>query len=240
MATHRYDEAVLALSDRRWRDAGDAYTLDAHAHLGGEGESGSGAFDDPLRGAAHALRTLLLAGVCYRLADQSDRALVRAGTGRLLTAELRDHVVDAAADRAACEEFRGAFHALSGDDDRADDAFEAAADRYAAAALDDPAGATTRPLLRAGTDLLMQVSGPDDLFWDDVHEGSDPLGRRVRTYRRLPSMLDAVESEGQLYPPRGSTEYGTDFTCPDCGSHDVNYVADTVLCLRCGVEIGRE
>jgi len=240
MATDRYDEAVLALADRRWRDAGDAYSLDAYAHLGGAGDPASAAFATPPRGAAHALRTLFLAGVCYRLAGRDDRALVRAGTGRLLAAELRDHVVDAAVDRAACEEFRGAFHALSGDEDRAGDAFDAAADRYAAAGLDDPAGATTRPLLRAGTDLLMQASGPDDLFWDDVHEGSDPLGRRVRTFRRVPAMLDAVEREGRLYPPRGSTEYGTDFTCPDCASHDANYVANTVLCLRCGVEIGRE
>jgi len=240
MATDRYDEAVLALAERRWRDAGDAYTLDAHVELAGTGGARTHAFETPPRGAAQALRALLLAGVCYRLADQDDRVRVRADTGRLLAAELRNHVVDADVDRAACEEFRGAAAALAGDDDRTAAAFAAAGDRYEAAAPDDPAGATARPLLRAGTDLLMQVSGPDDLFWDDVHDGTDPLASRVRTFRRLPAMFDAVAAAGQLYPPRGSTEYGTDFTCPDCASHDVNYVADTVLCLRCGVEIGRE
>jgi DNA-directed RNA polymerase subunit RPC12/RpoP len=53
-------------------------------------------------------------------------------------------------------------------------------------------------------------------------------------------MLAARVEAGKFHPPRGSTEYNTGrFRCPNCGSDDVNYVADTVLCLRCARETER-
>ena len=90
--------------------------------------------------------------------------------------------------------------------------------------------------MQAGTDLLTQLSRPDDAAWDDIHgDGSNALTRRVRFARaRLPAFLDAREREGHLHAPRGSTEYGNDsYRCPECGANDINHVADTVLCLRC-------
>jgi hypothetical protein len=96
--------------------------------------------------------------------------------------------------------------------------------------------------LQAGTDLLTQLSRPDDAAWDDIHgDGSDALTRRVRFARaRLDEYLNARVEAGHLHAPRGSTEYGNDgYRCPACGSNDVNHVAGTVLCLRCDAETER-
>jgi DNA-directed RNA polymerase subunit RPC12/RpoP len=43
-----------------------------------------------------------------------------------------------------------------------------------------------------------------------------------------------VVETGYLAAPRGTTEYDTDHhRCPACGSTDVNWAGDDVLCLRC-------
>jgi len=43
-----------------------------------------------------------------------------------------------------------------------------------------------------------------------------------------------VVDDGYLAAPRGTTAYNTEqYQCPNCGSSDVNWTADSILCLRC-------
>lgn len=232
---HR-DSAILELAEPNYHRAGDAYTHAAYGELAGQEYRHREALDSAAQGwAGYGLEMLFFAGVSYRIAGEDGRAENRAVQGRTIAADQRDAVLDGTVDQGAADEFVGDFHVLAGESDAAAAAYDRAAERYEAADLDDPAGATTRPLLQAGTDLLLQLSRPDDVTWDDIHgTGSDALARRVRFRRtRLPALLEARVDAGRLHPPRGSTEYNTNFECPDCGSTDVNYVADAVLCLRC-------
>jgi len=232
---HR-DEAILALADGNHRQAGDAYTHAAYGQLAGFENHHREALDPDAQGwAGDALVALFLAGVCYRIAGQDRRAANRATQGRAIATDQREFVLEDPIDQAEATAFIGDFHVLAGEREQAAAAYDRAADRYADAAPPDPAGATTRPLLQAGTDLLLQLSRPDDVSWDDIHgTGSDALDRRMRFRRtRLPELIDARLEAGRLHPPRGSTEYNADFRCPDCGATDVNYIADAVLCLRC-------
>ncbi|QSG11563.1 Zn finger domain containing protein [Halapricum desulfuricans] len=232
---HR-DEAILALAAADYRAAGDAYTHAAYGELAGLENHYREALDRDSQGwAGDALAALFLAGVCYRLAGQDQRAHNRAEQGRAVAVDQREHVLEAAVDRGEATAFVADFHALAGDRSAAASAYDRAGELYDDADVPDPAGTTTRPLLQAGTDLLLQLSRPDDVSWDDVHgTGSGALARRLRFRRnRLPELLDGRLEAGRLHPPRGSTEYDADFQCPDCGASDVNYVADAVLCLRC-------
>ena len=240
---HR-DRAIRALSTHAYADAGDEYTLAAYGGLAGLEGRRREAFDpDDAGWVGYPLAALFLAGVCYRIAGADDRARNRAGQGILVAGDQREHVLNHAVERAACHEWTGDFRSLAGDADRAAAAYDRAADGYAAADPDAPAEWTTRPLLQAGTDAVLQLSRPDDLDWGDLHgsSGSDALGHRVRFKRsRLPSLLQVRVDDGQLFAPRGSTEYSVDaFRCPDCGANDVNYVAETVLCLRCNAAVDR-
>ena len=241
--THR-DRAIRYLSDGSYADAGDAYTLAAYGGLSGLEGRRREAFDPDARGwVGYPLAALLLAGVCYRIAGRDDRARNRAGQGILVVGDQRDHVLDHAVERAACHEWVGDFRTVAGDADRDTSAYDRAVDGYAAADPDSPAEWTTRPLLQAGTDALLQLSRPDDLDWGDLHgsSGSNALGHRARFKRsRLRSLVGTRVDDGRLFAPRGSTEYGVDeFRCPDCGANDVNYVAETVLCLRCNAAVER-
>jgi hypothetical protein len=232
------DRAIRALAEESWQTAGEQYTLAAYGTLAGHEGFRREAFDAERPSAGTGICHLLRAGACYRLADDADTARNRAMQGALVAVDqsrLREGV-----DRAACDELLGHCRSLAGDEERASDAYDRAAEGYAAADVDDPAGATTRPLLQAGTDLVTQLSRPDDVAWDDIHgTGGDALARRVRFVRsRVRELVDARARDEKLYAPRGSTEYGVRrFTCPGCGSHDVNYVAEAVLCLRCNAVI---
>ena len=232
------DRAIRALAERSWRTAGERYTLAAYGTLAGHEGFRREAFDPDRSSAGTGVCHLLRAGVCYRLADDADAARNRAMQGALVAVDQRR--VRDGVDRAACDELLGHCRSLAGQPETATDAYDRAAEGYATADVDDPAGATTRPLLQAGTDLVTQLSRPDDVGWDDIHgTGSDALARRVRFVRsRVRELVEARVDDGVLYAPRGSTEYGVGrFTCPDCGSHDVNYVAEAVLCLRCNAVI---
>lgn len=242
MSTHETNErahrekAILALAQSDHSLAGDAYTHAAYGELAGLENHHREALDRDAQGwAGDALAALFLAGVCYRIAGQDRRAENRATQGRAIATDQREDVLDAAVDRGEATAFVGDFHVLAGDREAAASAYDRAAGLYDDADLTDPAGATTRPLLQAGTDLLSQLSRPDDVSWDDIHgTGSDALARRIRFRRtRVPELLENRLDAGRLHPPRGSTEYNADFRCPDCGATDVNYVADAVLCLRC-------
>jgi len=238
---HR-DEAILALADSDYRRAGDAYTHAAYGQLAGLENHRREALDPDAQGwAGDALVALFLAGVCYRIAGQNRRAENRAEQGRAVAADQREFVLEEPIDQAEATAFLGDFHTLAGDRQQAAAAYDRAGTRYADAALSDPAGATTRPLLQAGTDLLLQLSRPDDVSWDDIHgTGGDALNRRIRFRKtRLSELIDARIEAGRLHPPRGSTEYNADFRCPDCGATDVNYIANAVLCLRCASVIER-
>lgn len=241
MTDHR-DEAILALAAEDYRAASDAYALAVYGELAGHENDHRDAFDPDARGwAGFPLAALVLAGVCDRITGSDARAENRAAQGRAIAIDQRDHVLESAVDQGACEEFVGDCHALAGDHESAAAAYDRASERYADANPDDPARATTRPLLQAGTDLLLQLSRPDDVAWDDIHgTGDDALARRVRFRRsRLPEMIESRVAAGRLHPPRGSTEYNAAFRCDDCGATDVNYVADSVLCLRCAGVIER-
>jgi hypothetical protein len=240
---HR-DRAIRALADGRTAGAGDEYTLAAYGELSGHEGRLSAAFDPDGRGRiGYPLAALFLAGACYRIAGADSRARNRSGQGILVVGDQREHVLDHAVERAACHEWVGDFRMLVGDAERASAAYDRAADAYAEAAPDRPAEWTARPFLQPNTDVVLQLSRPDDLDWGDVHgaDGSDALSRRLQFKRsRFRSLLEARVDEGRLFAPRGSTEYGVDtFRCPDCGAHDVNYVARTVLCLRCNAEVDR-
>jgi hypothetical protein len=228
------DRAIRATATAEWMTAGDQYTLAAYGTLSGHEGFRREAFDDERTSAGTAICHLVRAGLCYRLAGGDSAARNRAMQGALVAVDQRR--VRDGVDAAACDELLGHCRSLSGETERASEAYDRAAAGYQAADVDDPAGATTRPLLQAGTDLVTHLSRPDDVGWDDIHgTGSDALSRRVRFVRsRVREILAARVEDGKLYAPRGSTEYGVSrFTCPDCGSHDVNYVAETVLCLRC-------
>lgn len=227
------ERAVRLLASERWDEVGDAYTMGAYGLLAGYEGFGRDMRDER-SSVGDGLRHLFLAGVCARLAGDDARTRNRARQGVLVATDHREHVEGV--DAAACDEWVGHLRTLSGNEEKAANAYDRAASGYAEAAPEDPAGATTRPLLQAGTDLLTQLSRPEDAAWDDIHgDGSDALARRVRFARaRLPGYLTARDEEGHLHAPRGSTEYGNDsYECPACGSSDINHVAGTVLCLRC-------
>jgi hypothetical protein len=238
------DDAIFALADERFDLAGDRYTLSAYGTLAGFENRHREAFDGEHAGwAGFAVCDLLRAAVCYRIAGATDRARNRAGQAILAVGDQRDHVVDAAVDRAACHELVGVARAVTGDAEQASAAFDRAEAGYESADVDDGFQATTRPLLQAGTDLVTHLSRPDDVEWDEIHgpNRDEALVRRVRFVRnRIGSMADARVKAGKLHAPRGSTEYGNDgYRCPECGANDINHVAETVLCLRCSAQSDR-
>jgi hypothetical protein len=111
--------------------------------------------------------------------------------------------------------------------------------------VDDPQYWGTTPLFEAAAAPIKQVArGPANgeiaVKWEDLH-GPDPsepgafLAHRARYKRqRFPSLVERVVDDGLLAAPRGTTEYSTDHhRCPHCDSTDVNWVADSTLCLRC-------
>ena len=238
------DRAIRALADERYDDAAAAYATAARETLAGHGPSKRTAYEARARSrAGSALAAFATAAVCRRLAGSSKHARAPAAEGIVVAGELREHVLETPVERAACHEFVGDLRAVIGDDDRASAAYDRAAEGYDALDLDAPASETGRPFLQAGTELLAQLSRPDDVSWDDVHGGggADALARRIAVKRsRVPSATRRRLDAGKLHAPRGSTEYNTGrFDCPDCGSDDVNYVADTTLCLRCSTPTNR-
>ena len=235
---HR-DRAVRLLATERFDEIAEAYTMGAYGTLAGY-EGFERTMTDERSSVGDGLRHLLLAGVCARLAGDDARARNRALQGVLVATDHRRQADGV--DAAACDEWIGHLRTLAGSDEKAAEAYDRAADGYESAAPADPAQTTTRPLLQAGTDLLTQLSRPDDAAWDEIHgDGSDALARRVRFARAsLSGYLEARQREGHLHAPRGSTEYGnSSYRCPECRSNDINHVAGTVLCLRCDARTER-
>lgn len=242
--SHARDRAIRSLADEQYGDAATAYATAARETLAGHGPSKRSAYDARDRSrAGSALAAFATASVCRRLAGSSEHARAPAAEGIVVAGELREHVLETAVERAACHEFVGDLRAVIGDDDRASAAYDRAESDYDALDLDAPASETGRPFLQAGTEFLAHLSRPDDVSWDDLHGGggADALARRIAVKRsRVPAATRRRLDDGKLHAPRGSTEYNTGrFECPACGSDDVNYVADTTLCLRCSTPTDR-
>ncbi|SNR59138.1 hypothetical protein [Halorubrum vacuolatum] len=232
------DRAIHALAAERHDVAAEAYTTAARAILAGHGPAGLGAYEAVERSrAGWALAAFATAAVCHRIAGAETRADAPVAEGIVVAGELRDHVLETPVERAVCNEFVGDLRAVIDDGERAEAAYDRAVRAYDSLDLDAPAAETGRPFLQAGTELCTHLSRPDDLSWDDLHGGGGPdaLTRRVAVKRsRMQALARARVSNGKLHAPRGSTEYRTGrFICPACGSDDVNYVANTTLCLRC-------
>lgn len=240
-ANHR-DEAITALVDREYDRAADAYALAGYGALAGLELETRGRGVHPLapddRGwVGHALRYLLLSGAALRAAGADRRARRRCQQGVLVAADLRDEVVEHEVQRAALAEFVADLGVVGGFGEPS--AYDGVRDRYAGADVDDPTAWVTTPLLEAATAGPMQASrnGPHEFQWDDLH-GSTPadyLVHRARFKRaRVPRVVEHVVETGVLHPPRGTTEHNNaDYVCPNCGTNEVSWVADLVVCIDC-------
>ncbi|WP_338741167.1 hypothetical protein [Haloplanus salilacus] len=249
----RVAAAVAALSDRATERAGDEFTRAAWLSLADPRPPEElSPFDADERGWVGAgLRWLVVSAVAYRVAGRDARATRRGAEGIAVARDLLT-TLDAPAQRGCLAEFVADFRTVAAMDG-VDDAYADAADAYRDAdGVDDPRRVATSPLFEAAAAPIKQVArGPANgeiaVEWADLH-GSDPadagafLARRA-TYKRqrFPSLVDRVVDDGRLAAPRGTTAYGDDnHRCPACGSTDVNWIADHVLCLRCSAPMERD
>ncbi|WP_336338519.1 hypothetical protein [Haloarcula brevis] len=237
--------AVAAIADRDYRRAGDEYTRAGWRVLSDPRE-GIDPFDADEKGwVGDGLGYLATGAVCYRVASLETRA-TRRGVEGVAVAEDLTNGLDHPVQHACLKEFAADFRTVAGLDG-ADGAYRAAETAYedAASAVDSPQTWGTTPLFEAAATVLQQVArGPADgeiaIPWADLH-GTDPddpgrflAQRAVVKRQRFPGLVERAVDDGFLAAPRGTTEYDTDHhRCPHCGSTDVNWVAESVLCLRC-------
>ena len=241
---HR-DTAIDALAHREYETAGDEYTRAGRRVLA-DPRPDIGPFEADEKGwTGIGLGYLAVAGVCYRLCGLSKRATHRSVEGIAVARDL-ENALQHPVQGACLLEFVADFRLIGGMDgvesayETAETAYETAADR-----IDQPQTWGTTPLFEAAAAPIKQVGrsledGEIAIKWETLH-GSDParpgpfLGARPAYKRqRFPSMLEQLLEEGFLAAPRGTTAYNTDqHYCPNCGSTDVNWVANSTLCLRC-------
>lgn len=240
---HR-DAAVTHLVDHEYRDAGDCYTRAAYSVLADPGEGRDLFADDGKGWFARGVAALTTAALCYRVAGLSDRAAHRGREAEAVAADQRDGVRSAAVDRALCEELVGDARVAGGHDD-ADAAYDRAAAGYEDAAPEDPLDWVTRPAFEAANRAVLHASRNtgSELAWDDLH-GPDPsratyLAHRARTKaRRFPAIVRTLVDEGRLHPPRGTTEHDNDrYRCPECGTSEVNWIGEEVVCIDCSTRM---
>lgn len=237
------ERAVEALADRRYEQAGDAYSRSGWALLA-DPRPDLSPFDADERGwVGRGLRSLAVAAVAYRVADEPSRATRRSVEGVSVAKDLRTALTEPA-QQACLLECVADFHVIAGMDG-VEEAYETAASAYREGEIDSPQTWGTTPLFEAVADPIKQLArstanGEIAIKWEDLH-GSDPnqpgefLAHRARFKRsRFPSLLQAVCEQGYLAAPRGTTEYNNNqYECPGCGSHDVNWTGDNTLCMRC-------
>ena len=237
--------AVAAVADRRYETAGDAYTRAGWSVLADPRDDQAPFAPDDRGAIGDSLRHLLTAALCYRVAGRPARATRRATAGIAAAGDLGATMATPV--QAACFDEVAADFRVAGGLDGAADAYAAAADAYR-----DAADETTEPQTVGATPLFLAAAAPAKqlartlengeiaIEWEDLH-GADPsapgdfLAARAKYKRqRFPSLVDGCVETGVLAAPRGTTEYATDHhACPACGSRDVNWIADSTLCLRC-------
>jgi len=236
--------AVAALADRAYERAGDAYTRVAWQTLA-EPRDGQRGFEPDEKGwVGRGLAALAVAAVAYRVAGRVDRGTHRGVEGVAVAQDLTNTLTEPV-QQACLQEFVADFRVVGGLSD-AEAAYDDAADAYAD--LGDgiePQYWGTTPLFQAAAAPIKQVArstanGEIAVKWEALH-GSDPdqpgafLAHRARYKKqRFPMFVDQVVDKGYLAAPRGTTAYTTEqYECPNCESSDVNWTADSALCLRC-------
>jgi len=246
------ERAVAAIADRRYDTAGDAFARAGWQTLA-RPRPDQDPFDADEKGwVGTGVQYLVTSAVCYRVAGRPDRAASRGTEAAAVAADLTTALTHPV--QQACLQELVADARLVGGSDSAADAYEEAADAYreAADSIDDAHYWSTTPLFEAAAAPLQQLArstanGEIAVSWDDLH-GADPATpgrffahRAEYKRRRLPSLLETVVEEGYLAAPRGTTEYNNAVhQCPRCGSTDVNWVAENVLCLRCSTPTERD
>ena len=244
-------QGVAAIADRSYETAGDAFARAAWQTLV-QPRPNQSPFDADEKGwVGEGVQHLLTSAVCYRVAGRPDRAADRGTEAGAVAADLETALTHPV--QQACLQELVADARLVGGSDEASDAYEDAADAYhnAAESIEDPHGWSTTPLFEAAATPLQQVArstanGEIAVSWEDLH-GSDPskpgrffAHRATYKRRRFPSLLGTVVADGCLAAPRGTTEYNNaTHQCPACGSNDVNWVAESVLCMRCSTPTER-
>lgn len=245
------ERAVDAVAAREYRTAGDEYTRAAW-HVLAEPRAGKNPFAADDRGVVGVGLGLFVTGaVAYRVAGDAERARHRGVEGVAVARDLQT-ALSHPAQRACLDEFVADFRVV-GDLDGAAAAYEDAASAYEAAseAIEEPRARSTTPLFEAATAPFQQVArGPANgeiaVTWEDLH-GDDPArpgeflaARPGYKAQRFPGLVERVAEDGRLAAPRGTTAYDSEhYRCPDCGSADVNWVADHELCLRCSTPMER-
>ena len=238
-------DAVSALSTREYERAGDEYSRAAWRVLA-EPRDGQTPFAADERGyVGVAVQYLLTGAICYRVAGRDSRATHRGVEGVAVARDLQN-ALSQPVQRACLDELIADCRVAGGLDGVAA-AYEAAADAYRAAgdSVESPQAIATTPLFEAAATPIKQIArsladGEIAIKWEDLH-GADPSAtgdflahRSTYKQQRFASLLEQAIEKKFLAAPRGTTEYATDHhRCPDCGSTDVNWVADSVLCLRC-------
>jgi hypothetical protein len=247
-----HEAAVEALANREHRTAGDEYTRAAWTGLA-EPRRGQSPFDLDEKGwVGTALGRLVVSAVAYRVAGAEARATRRGVEGATIAEDLRA-TADRPVQKACLAEFAADFR-VAGDLNGATDAYETAERAYESAAdsIDSPQYWGTTPLFEGAAAPLKQVArgqanGEIAVTWETLH-GDDPneagafLAHRANYKRqRFASLVAAAAEDGHLAVSRGTTEYNNDtYRCPNCGSTDVNWVADNILCMRCSTPSRRE
>lgn len=241
---HR-DAAIAALAERAYVDAGDEYTRAGRRVLADPRPDG-GPFELGDHGWVGAgVQYLLIAALCYRVADEPQTARFRAVEATAVAGDFAQRA-DSPAQSACFAELRADCR-VAGGLSEASEAYNDAVDAYEAAGetVDDPSRMSTTPLFQAAAAPIKQAArslanGEIAVEWDDLH-GPDPsdsgrflAARAEYKRRRFPGLVERLLSEGYLAAPRGTTEYATDHhRCPHCDSTDVNWVGNSTLCLRC-------
>ena len=241
--------AVAALADRAYERAGDAYTRLAWQTLAAPRENLSGFESDEKGWVGRGLSALTVAAVAYRVAGRADRGTHRGVEGVAIARDLTNTLTEPV-QQACLAEFVADFRVVGGLSD-VEEAYDSAATAYAELGdgIDSPQYWGTTPLFQAAAAPIKQVArstanGEIAVTWEDLH-GSDPdqpgafLAHRARyKHQRFPMFVDQVVDSGYLAAPRGTTEYNNaQYQCPNCESSDVNWIGNSVLCLRCSTLI---
>lgn len=237
--------AVAALADRAYEHAGDEYSRVGWQTLAAPREAKSGFEPDEKGWVGRGLAALAVGAVAYRVAGRADRATHRGVEGVAVARDLTNTLTEPV-QQACLAEFVGDFRVVGGLSD-VEPAYDDAAAAYAELGeeIDSPQYWGTTPLFQAAAAPIKQVArstanGEIAVQWEDLH-GSDPdqpgaflAARAQYKKQRFPMFVDQLIEDGYLAAPRGTTAYNTDqYRCPNCESTDVNWTADSVLCLRC-------